>query len=116
MVMTNHLIHFDMLVSDTAQSQPMYNSFFPSWEFTEKDPNACEIDTHGPTNCPKGTMMQRYVKLFVPFFKVEAISPPFKQLLADKGCTIVDEGLHPLLKRHYLVFVDPDGIYVGAMV
>ena len=101
----------DMLPSDT--------SVFPSWDFnvvSGSQPPRTEID---PGIDPKGSLMQRGVHHFIPFFKVANVNAVEQAVIAhqlmDNDVEVKEKGTsHPVSGTPYIVFTDPDGCWIGA--
>jgi predicted enzyme related to lactoylglutathione lyase len=118
----NQLSHFDILVSDTSVSRPFYQNIFPEWSFnTGATPETVDPTGQSAPNTvtPKGALPVRNAHYFVPFFEVASV-PNVKtaveaQMRLDNEVEILEEDIHPVTGKAYIVFTDPDGILIGAI-
>jgi predicted enzyme related to lactoylglutathione lyase len=121
--MSNHLCHFDLVVSNPSSSQSFYGAMFSAWSFGTPGPNYTLID---PGQDPKGGIRPAYggTPRIIPMFwvgGVNGVEGAIRRIDSTARSTIPGPVVvqpmseHPSGLGQYVVIRDPDGIYIGLM-
>jgi predicted enzyme related to lactoylglutathione lyase len=112
-VMTNPIVHWELMVGDVERAKAFYGRIF-GWQFSPLGPEYTTVDTGGT---PGGGLMAKPpsapAAALNVYFQVESIDKTLRDVVEAGGTVVVPKT--PIPPGWFAMFVDPDGIPIGVL-
>ncbi|MBM3308383.1 MAG: VOC family protein [Candidatus Eisenbacteria bacterium] len=112
--MTNHLCHFELMVSDVEKAKKFYSAVF-DWKFSESAVPGMRYVEINTGKEPGGGMMKKPDAAPMygigTYFLVDSVDETMKKAAAAGGCVHIPKMEIPTI-GWWGLFMDPDGIPV----